>query len=105
MWRRSNGNPKRCDWAASEPALPFDMERGPLLRAMLVQLGDEEFRLYLFLHHIIFDGFSMYNVFLPELVTVYNVAAGRAGLRRCRSCGCSIPTSRSGSADHSTKRS
>ena len=52
--------------------ISFDMERGPLLRATLVQLGDEEFRLYLFLHHIIFDGFSMYNVFLPELVTVYN---------------------------------
>lgn len=51
--------------------LPFDMERGPLLRATLVQLGEEDFRLYLFLHHIIFDGFSMYNVFLPELVTVY----------------------------------
>jgi len=51
--------------------IPFDMERGPLLRAMLVQFGDEEYRLYLFLHHIIFDGFSVYNVFLPELVTVY----------------------------------
>jgi surfactin family lipopeptide synthetase A len=51
--------------------IPFDMERGPLLRALLVQLGDEDYRLYLFLHHIIFDGFSMYNVFLPELVAVY----------------------------------
>jgi amino acid adenylation domain-containing protein len=59
--------------------VPFDMERGPLLRAMLVQLGQEEFRLYLFLHHIIFDGFSMYNVFLPELVTVYkSLLAGQA---------------------------
>ena len=51
--------------------IPFDMEHGPLLRALLVQFGDEDFRLYLFLHHIIFDGFSMYNVFLPELVAVY----------------------------------
>lgn len=59
--------------------IPFDMERGPLLRAMLVQLGDEEFRLYLFLHHIVFDGFSMYNVFLPELITVYkSLLAGQA---------------------------
>ena len=55
------------------------MERGPLLRAMLVQFGDEEYRLYLFLHHIIFDGFSVYNVFLPELVTIYNaLLAGKA---------------------------
>lgn len=51
---------------------PFDMENGPLLRAMLVWMDDEEYRLYLFLHHIIFDGFSIYRVFLPELVTVYN---------------------------------
>ncbi len=59
--------------------VPFDMERGPLLRAMLVQFGDEEHRLYLFLHHIIFDGFSVYNVFLPELVTVYkSFLAGQA---------------------------
>ena len=59
--------------------IPFDMERGPLLRAMLVQLGDEDYRLYLFLHHIIFDGFSMYNVFLPELVAVYQaLLAGQA---------------------------
>lgn len=57
---------------------PFDMERGPLLRAMLLQFGDEEYRLYLFLHHIIFDGFSVYNVFLPELVTVYkSLLAGK----------------------------
>jgi amino acid adenylation domain-containing protein len=59
--------------------IPFDMERGPLLRAMLVQFGDEDHRLYLFLHHIIFDGFSMYNVFLPELVAVYQaLLAGQA---------------------------
>ena len=55
---------------------PFDMERGPLVRAMLVQFSDEEYRLYLFLHHIIFDGFSVYNVFLPELVTVYKSLLG-----------------------------
>jgi amino acid adenylation domain-containing protein len=58
--------------------VPYDMERGPLLRAMLVRLGEEEYRFYLFLHHIIFDGFSIYRVFLPELVTVYNaLLAGR----------------------------
>jgi amino acid adenylation domain-containing protein len=50
----------------------YDMERGPLLRAMLIRLGEEDYRFYLFLHHIIFDGFSIYRVFLPELVTIYN---------------------------------
>jgi len=51
---------------------PYDMERGPLVRAMLVQIADADHRLYLFLHHIVFDGFSVYNVFLPELVKIYN---------------------------------
>jgi amino acid adenylation domain-containing protein len=64
--------PEALRLARERARVPFDMERGPLLRAMLVQLGDEEYRLYLFLHHIIFDGFSIYRVFLPELVTVYN---------------------------------
>lgn len=58
--------------AREQARVPYDMERGPLLRAMLVRLGEEEYRFYLFLHHIIFDGFSIYRVFLPELVTVYN---------------------------------
>ena len=58
--------------AREQARLPFDMENGPLLRTMLVRLGEEDYRFYLFLHHIIFDGFSIYRVFLPEFVTVYN---------------------------------
>ena len=64
--------PEALRRAGQQARVPFDLERGPLLRAMLVRLGEEEYRLYLFLHHIIFDGFSIYRVFLPELVTVYN---------------------------------
>ena len=64
--------------ARAQARIPYDMERGPLLRALLVRLGEEEYRFYLFLHHIVFDGFSIYRVFLPELVTVYNAfLAGR----------------------------
>ncbi len=70
--------PEALRLARAQARVPYDMERGPLLRAMLVRLGDEEYRFYLFLHHIIFDGFSIYRVFLPELVTVYNAfLAGR----------------------------
>jgi NRPS condensation-like uncharacterized protein len=45
--------------ARERARLPFDMERGPLARVMLVQLGEADYRLYLFLHHIVFDGFSV----------------------------------------------
>jgi amino acid adenylation domain-containing protein len=50
---------------------PFDLAEGPLLRGMLARLGDEEHCLYLTLHQIIFDGVSLYSVFLPELTALY----------------------------------
>jgi amino acid adenylation domain-containing protein len=64
---------------ATEEALrPFDLERGPLFRAALVRLADTEHRLFLTLHHIIFDGVALYRVFLPELAALYAAfAAGR----------------------------
>ncbi len=51
---------------------PFDMANGPLLRPTLIQIGDTDYRLFLTLHHIIFDGFSLYQIFLPELRTLYD---------------------------------
>ncbi|HMJ26762.1 MAG TPA: amino acid adenylation domain-containing protein, partial [Pyrinomonadaceae bacterium] len=50
---------------------PFDLSQGPLLRAMLARLADDEHCLYLTLHQIIFDGVSLYSVFLPELTALY----------------------------------
>jgi amino acid adenylation domain-containing protein len=50
---------------------PFDLKQGPLLRALLIRLADDEHRLYLTLHQIIFDGVSLYSVFLPELTALY----------------------------------
>ncbi|MGB3464859.1 MAG: amino acid adenylation domain-containing protein, partial [Cyclobacteriaceae bacterium] len=37
----------------------FDLENGPLLRAALLQVDDEEFILYYNMHHIISDGWSI----------------------------------------------
>jgi surfactin family lipopeptide synthetase A len=58
--------------ATADARQPFDLEIGPLFRAKLVRLTDDEQRLYVTLHHLIFDGFSGYRVFLPELVALYN---------------------------------
>lgn len=57
--------------ASADARLPYDLSQGPLFRAKLVRLGDEEHRLFVTLHHLIFDGFSGYQVFLPELITLY----------------------------------
>jgi hypothetical protein len=57
--------------ASHDAFTPFDLSRGPLLRWRLVRLSSEEHRLYVTLHHIIFDGVSLYQIFLPELASLY----------------------------------
>jgi aspartate racemase len=57
--------------AAEDALRPFDLSQGPLFHALLVHLSDTEHRLFLTLHHIIFDGYSIYRVFLPELAALY----------------------------------
>ncbi|HEX9939387.1 MAG TPA: amino acid adenylation domain-containing protein [Longimicrobium sp.] len=61
---------------ADEARAPFDLERGPLIRGRLVQLGDEDHALLITMHHIVSDGWSM-GVFTRELNALY--AAFRDG--------------------------
>jgi amino acid adenylation domain-containing protein len=56
--------------AREEARRPFDLERGPLVRAKLLRLGEEEHLLLLTMHHIITDGWST-GVFWRELGTLY----------------------------------
>jgi amino acid adenylation domain-containing protein len=44
--------------AGEETLLPFDLSRGPLIRAKLLRLNQEEYILLLTFHHIVFDGWS-----------------------------------------------
>src|SRR5437588_7991776 len=58
--------------ATEDACKPFDLAHGPLFRARVIRLDEEEFRLAITAHHIIFDGVTGYCIFLPELVTIYN---------------------------------
>lgn len=58
---------------SEESLRSFDLHRGPLLRAGLLQLHDEEHILLLTLHHIVADGWSL-SVFLRELSALYENA-------------------------------
>ncbi|MFG2247615.1 amino acid adenylation domain-containing protein [Spirillospora sp. NPDC048823] len=58
---------------AGRTGLPFDLERGPLLRTHLLRLGDDDHVLCVVLHHIIADGWSL-KVFLSELSELYGAA-------------------------------
>lgn len=57
--------------AGPDATLPFDLGQPPLLRARLFRIAEEDHRLYLTFHHLMFDGVSVYRVFLPELTILY----------------------------------
>ncbi|MEO7020419.1 MAG: amino acid adenylation domain-containing protein [Ktedonobacteraceae bacterium] len=57
--------------ATEDACVLFDLANGPLLHAKLVQLSETEHRLFLTIHHIIFDGVAIYQVLLPELYAIY----------------------------------
>ena len=56
----------------------FDLSRGPLARAALVRLGSEEHRLFLTLHHIVCDAWSM-EVLIAEWAALYTAFCQGAG--------------------------
>jgi amino acid adenylation domain-containing protein len=58
-----------------EARIPFDLERGPLLRLWLVRLADDEHRLLRISHHIVSDAFS-WELFFNELGPVYGAYRG-----------------------------
>ncbi|MBX8596518.1 amino acid adenylation domain-containing protein [Pseudomonas cichorii] len=60
--------------AAQEVSKPFDLAKGPLFRAHLVRLSDNEHRLWVTLHHIISDGVSM-GVLIDEFGALYSAFA------------------------------
>ena len=59
--------------AQEEVRHPFDLRHGPLLRALLIRLDEEEHLLVLTLHHIITDGWSQ-GILLRELAAGYEAA-------------------------------
>ncbi|HSK79449.1 MAG TPA: amino acid adenylation domain-containing protein [Thermoanaerobaculia bacterium] len=62
--------------AAALTGEPFDLARGPVLRAVLFELDPDDHVLVLLLHHIATDGWSM-GLLVRELTRLY--AAGDAG--------------------------
>ncbi|HWN42639.1 MAG TPA: amino acid adenylation domain-containing protein, partial [Thermoanaerobaculia bacterium] len=56
--------------AVEEARRPFDLARGPLFRFRLVEMGQEEYQLFVNLHHAVSDGGSI-EVFLRELAALY----------------------------------
>ena len=66
--------PRAIALAGEESRRPFDLARGPLLRAKLLRMGPEEHTLLLSVHHIVSDGWSM-GLLLRELAALYSAFA------------------------------
>ncbi len=61
--------------AATAARSPFDPTHGPLLRLVLLQLGDGEHVLLITMHHLISDGWSM-RILAQEFTHFYRALAG-----------------------------
>ncbi len=54
----------------AEARRPFDLARGPLLRASLLKLSSQDHVLLLTMHHIVSDGWSL-GVLVKEMAAIY----------------------------------
>lgn len=59
------------DLANADARHPLDLRSGPLVRARLVTLADDEHRLYVTAHQSIVDGITVFDIFPSELTTLY----------------------------------
>jgi len=65
--------------AGEDACRTFDIRNGPLLRAILLRVEDEEYRICMTLHHLVSDGVSAYHALLPELASLYDAFSNRRG--------------------------
>jgi natural product biosynthesis luciferase-like monooxygenase protein/amino acid adenylation domain-containing protein len=78
------GEPKRAQEAGrlgeKMARLNFDLARGPMLRSILVRVGESEHLAFLTMHHIVSDGWST-GILLRELASLYEAfSEGRPSL-------------------------
>ncbi|MDI3288324.1 non-ribosomal peptide synthetase [Polyangium sp. 15x6] len=76
--RRSDTDAALAEVVRAEVTRPFDLEHGPVLRALLVRVRPDRHALVLTVHHIVADGWSL-AVLFRELEAAY--VSFRAGQR------------------------
>jgi amino acid adenylation domain-containing protein len=77
------GSPDPAVWRSAvkdEIAVPFDLARGPLMRATLFEIGAGDHVLVITGHHVIFDGWSE-TVLFDDLEAFYTAAVSGAAAR------------------------
>ncbi len=64
------------EYSKSFIAKPFDLSEGPLLRAVIIRLSENEHVFGLCMHHIISDGWSI-NIMVNELNEIYSACINK----------------------------
>ncbi len=70
LWRRQAGSEEALLALCEEAQRSLDLEQGPLLRALLVDMPDGSQRLLLVIHHLAVDGVS-WRILLEDLQRLY----------------------------------
>ena len=77
LWTRVAADARSLEALCDEAHLSLDLERGPLLRALLVDMPDNTQRLLVTIHHLVVDGVS-WRVLLEDLQTAYGQASANS---------------------------
>lgn len=79
-WRSVSAAPEDVPTLeTTERRRPFDLERGPAIRFLLIELPGARWRLVLTAHHIVIDGWSM-PVFINEMMILYQAGGDLSAL-------------------------
>ncbi|ROL65830.1 non-ribosomal peptide synthetase [Pseudomonas chlororaphis] len=70
LWLRRAESPEALSALCEAAQQSLDLQQGPLLRALLVQMADGSQRLLLVIHHLVVDGVS-WRVLLEDLQQLY----------------------------------
>jgi hypothetical protein len=62
--------------ASVETQIPFDLSKGPLIRAKLIKIDQADHALLVTMHHIVSDGWSI-GILIKETATLYEAYARR----------------------------
>jgi len=70
--------PESLALATKDAKLPFDLEQGPLVRARLITLRDDEHCISVTAHQSVVDGITVFDIFPTELTSLYeSLASGK----------------------------
>ncbi len=80
-WRHITAAPEDVEMLeAAERRRPFDFERTPAIRFLLIELPGAQWRLVITAHHIVIDGWSL-PVFVNEMTILYRAGGELEALR------------------------